>query len=72
MAGASDIIAYGFGSWSTVAKVPTHGFGSADVVVPDLPGIEWTLERNYAHWRLQSNGTHWTLDKNAAHWIGED
>ncbi len=31
MAGANDIIAYGFGSWSTVAKLPTLGFSAAAV-----------------------------------------
>jgi len=35
MAGTSDIIAYGFGSWSTVAKVPTLGFGIAVVAWTD-------------------------------------
>ena len=33
MAGSSDIIAYGFGSWSTIAKVPTHGFGISVVAI---------------------------------------
>ena len=35
MSGINDIIAYGFGGWSTVAKVPTLGFGIgavADVI----------------------------------------
>ena len=27
MAGVNDIVSHGFGSWSTVAKVPTLGFG---------------------------------------------
>ena len=38
MSGTADIIAYGFGAWSTVAKVPTLGFGSASVTT--YPGIE--------------------------------
>lgn len=39
MAGVSDIIAYGFGSWSTVAKVPTLGFGIGTVAVTSSPVI---------------------------------
>ena len=38
MSGINDIIAYGFGGWSTVAKLPTLGFGigAALALDPDL------------------------------------
>lgn len=41
MSGISDIIAFGFGSWSTVNKVPTMGFGIGATVAPG--GIEYRL-----------------------------
>ena len=33
MAGVNDIIAFGFGGWSTVNQVPTLGFGVGAAVV---------------------------------------
>jgi hypothetical protein len=35
---ASDIIAYGFGSWSTAAKMPTLGFTSGVASVGQITG----------------------------------
>lgn len=29
MAGVNDIVVFGYGSWSTVAKLPTAGYGTA-------------------------------------------
>jgi hypothetical protein len=32
MSGVNDLIAFGFGGWSTVEKVPTWGFGIGEAV----------------------------------------
>ena len=53
MAGTSDLIALGFGSWSTVARVPTLGFTSA-TPAPSTPpadgGLEWALNNSRLDW----------------------
>ena len=53
MAGTSDLIAQGFGSWSTVNKIPTLGFSIA-TPNPPLDGvIEWTLTNTRAECPLK-------------------
>ena len=61
MAGTTDIIAYGFGSWSTVAKVPTLGFLSGTVQVPTASGPEWTMTENRLHSTIPEKRMHWVI-----------
>jgi len=49
MAGVNDLIAFGFGSWSTVAKVPTWGFWIAS---PIAAGIEFHVTNTSPEYRL--------------------
>jgi hypothetical protein len=50
MAGVNDLVAFGFGSWSTVAKVPTWGFGIGSVV--QTGGIECRVTNTSPEYRL--------------------
>ena len=50
MAGTSDLIALGFGSWSTVARVPTLGFAIATPTPPADGGLEWALQDSRLEW----------------------
>ena len=45
MSGISDIIAYGFGSWSTVSKLPTLGFNLGEVAAT-FGDVSLTLQAN--------------------------
>ena len=58
-----DVIVLGFGSWSTVNKLPTLGFGSSAVVVqPNVPGMEFVTSRNALHFVAPRNALHFTRD----------
>ena len=62
MAGTSDLIAQGFGSWSTVDKIPTLGFSIA-TPNPPLDGvIEWTLTNTRAEWTLTDTRIEYSLE----------
>ena len=62
MSGTSDLIAQGFGSWSTVNKVPTLGLGSAPVTPPTDGGMEWSLDNNRLEWRLDNTRLEWITE----------
>lgn len=42
---------------------------SPAVVVPTVPGIEYTLPVNRAHYELPENRGHYTLPENRAHFV---
>jgi len=48
--------------------LPFSGGVTTEVVVPTVPGAEWTLGQNRAHWTLDEAFAHWTLDPSRAHW----
>jgi len=62
MAGTSDLIAQGFGSWSTVDKIPTLGFSIATPTPPaDGGNLEWLVENNQLQWLVENNQLEWVL-----------
>ena len=61
MAGSADLIALGFGSWSTVERLPTLGFAIA-TPTPPLDGvIEYTVSDAGANWTTADTRIEWTL-----------
>lgn len=42
MADVNDIVAYGFGSWSTVNSVPTLGFGIGEPAASHVVAIDFS------------------------------
>jgi hypothetical protein len=54
MAGTSDLIAQGFGSWSTVDKIPTLGFSIATPTPPaDGGNLEWLVQDTQLEWVIE-------------------
>ena len=49
---ASAIVVRGYGSWSTVGKLPTLGYTTAGVVVPTVPGMEYADTGERLHYRV--------------------
>jgi hypothetical protein len=69
MSGTADLIAFGFGSWSTVAKVPTLGFGIGaplDIIV--VPGIEYRLPDQRAHYAATDRRPHFRSPDQRPHY----
>ena len=62
MAGTSDVIAQGFGRWSTVNKVPTLGLGSAPVTPPTDGGMEWSIPDTRLEWTILNTRLEWALE----------
>ena len=55
---ASAIVVRGYGSWSTVAKLPTLGYTTAGVVVPTVPGMEYKAQDTRLHYRIPDTRLH--------------
>ena len=62
MSGTSDLIAQGFGSWSTVNRVPTLGLGSAAVTPPTDGGMEWMIPDTRLEWTIANTRLEWALE----------
>jgi len=50
-----DIVTVGYGSFSSVNKIPTRGFGSA----PSVPGVEMRIIGDRLHWAISDNSLHY-------------
>ena len=53
MSGIADIIVYGFGSWSTVTKLPVLGFGLVAAVALPASGYEAAAPKERMHARAR-------------------
>jgi hypothetical protein len=65
MAGVNDIIAFGFGGWSTVAKVPTWGFGigaAASLITP--AGLDYSVDDSRLYYSIRNGRPHYTINDN--------
>tara|TARA_B100001123_G_scaffold372354_1_gene436192 strand:+ start:416 stop:631 length:216 start_codon:yes stop_codon:yes gene_type:complete len=71
MSGTSDLIAQGFGSWSTVAKVPTLGLGSAAVTPPADGGMEWLIPDTRLEWTIEDTRLEWTISNTRLEWLSK-
>ena len=71
MSGTSDLIAQGFGSWSTVAKVPTLGLGSAAVTPPADGGMEWLKPNTRIEWTIQATRHESTISNTRLEWLSK-
>ena len=71
MAGTSDLIAQGFGSWSTVAKVPTLGLQSAAVTPPADGGMEWLVPNTRLDWTIEDTRLEWTISNTRLEWLSK-
>ena len=71
MAGTSDLIAQGFGSWSTVIKVPTLGLGSAAVTPPADGGLEWLIPNTRLDWTIEDTRLEWTISNTRLEWLSK-
>ena len=61
MAGSADLVVLGFGSWSTVERLPTLGFTSAETTPPLDGVIEYTVSAAGANWTTADTRIEWTL-----------
>ena len=71
MSGTSDLIAQGFGSWSTVNKVPTLGLGSAAVTPPADGGMEWLIPNTRLEWTIEDTRLEWTISNTRLEWLSK-
>ena len=56
MAGVNDLVAFGFGSWSTVEKVPTWGFGiGAAAAGTQADGLDYTVGDHRLQYQVKDN-----------------
>ena len=62
MAGTSDLIAAGLGSWSTVSRLITKGLGIATPTPPLDAVIEYTLTDTRTQWTTSDSRIEWTLE----------
>tara|TARA_R100000808_G_C2009465_1_gene62703 strand:- start:185 stop:385 length:201 start_codon:yes stop_codon:yes gene_type:complete len=61
MAGTADLIAQGFGTWSTVAKVPTLGLSIAEPTPPADGGLEWLVPNTQLHFVVKDDRLEWLI-----------
>lgn len=60
----STIVTYGYGSFGSVNKLPTHGFDIGDAAAaPDAPGLEYTLSSNKLHYTIPDNKLQYTVSE---------
>ena len=48
------------------------GASPASVVVPTIPGLEYTADTNRLHYTAPSNRLHFTADDNRLHYTAKD
>ena len=65
--GPSDIVVWGYGSWSGINALPTLGYGRDFEAIPQLPGIERTVADYRLHVRARDHRLHATADDNRLH-----
>ena len=62
MAGTSDLVGAGFGSWATTTKLITKGYSIASPTPPADGGLEWLLDNNRLEWSLDNNHLEWITE----------
>jgi len=63
-----DIVTVGYGSFSSVNKIPTRGFGS----VVQIPGIEYRAADTRLHYRASDNRLHYRAADTRLHYRGDE
>ena len=71
MAGISDIVSRGFGSWGSVNDLPTRGFGIGAAEVLDARGHQYTATDNRAHYKADGNRAYYTASDHRLHYKGD-
>ena len=72
MAGTSDLVVAGFGSWATTTKLITKGYAIASPTPPADGGLEWLLDNNRLEWLPDGpNRLEYLLDNTRLEWITE-
>ena len=69
MAGSADLIAQGFGTWSTVAKVPTLGLSIAEATPPADGGLEWLVPNTQLHYVIENTRPEWLVKDTRLEWL---
>lgn len=64
----ATVVTRGYGSFGDVAHVVTAGYLSASVVIPNEPGMEFTLPANRLHFTLPESRLAYTLPANKMHY----
>jgi hypothetical protein len=55
----ADIVTYGFGSYSNVNKIPTHGYHIGSATRPD--GLDYHVADNRPHYHVADNRPHYEV-----------
>ena len=73
MAGVNDLIAFGFGSWGSVNKVPTWGLGIGEAAIAITPdGLDYAAADNRPHYLAAANRPHHAASDNRPHYRVEE
>lgn len=68
MADVSNIVVLGFGSWSSVNKLPTLGFSIGQITVPSVPGLEYTVSASRLHYTVPTSRLQYTETQHRLHY----
>lgn len=64
----ATIVTRGFGSFGDIGHVVTAGYDTGVTVVPNEPGLEFTLPANRLHFTMPANLLQYTLPANRLHY----
>ena len=65
------LVTRGFGNGTfngAIALVVVRGYSIGSIVVPTVPGMEWTLPENRLHFTLPEDRLHYDLPENRLHY----
>ena len=54
-----DVVTGGFGSFSSVNKIPTRGFSIGAAITVDAASIHYRVESDQPHYRPESDQVHY-------------
>ena len=68
MAGTSDLVAAGLGSWSTASRLITKGLDSADPTPPADGSLEWLVPDTQLHWSIENTRLDYVIPNTRLEW----
>lgn len=68
----ATVVTRGFGSFGSIGSIVRGGYAAGASVIPNAPGLEFTLPTNRLHYALPENLLGYTLDINRLHYTLPD
>lgn len=69
------VVTRGFGNGTfngTITLVVLRGYSNGLLVVPSVPGLEYTAKDNRLHYTAPNNRLHYTADENRLHYTTKE